>query len=112
MLWIALHLPLLSLETLATTLLHEASDQPLALIEVLDADPRALHDEKLATSGDLEAALACYRAGQFAEAASHFAALAARCPEDGAARALHERCVDLLAAPPKGWSGVLSLATK
>lgn len=86
--------------------------EPLALIELLDADPKPLRDSKVATRGELEAALGLYRKGQFDDAAIRFAALGARCPEDGAARALHERCAELIAAPPSAWTGVLSLTTK
>lgn len=86
--------------------------EPLALVELLDADPKAMRDDKIKTRGDLEAALALYRKGAFQDAAARFGALAAAHPEDGAARALHDRCLELIASPPDAWSGILSLATK
>ena len=47
MLWIALHLPLLSLESFAATLPHESIEQPLALMDAhhilaVNAPARAL----------------------------------------------------------------------
>jgi class 3 adenylate cyclase len=86
--------------------------EPLALVELLDADVKLVRDVKVKTRGELEAALALYRKGAFQDAAVRFGALAAAHPEDGAARALHDRCNELLASPPDAWSGILSLATK
>lgn len=86
--------------------------EPLVLLEVLDGDSKLVRDEKLAGSHEFAVGLAEYRAGQFHDAAARFAALAARCPNDGAAGALHERCVEFMAAPPVAWAGVLSLTMK
>ena len=86
--------------------------EPLALVELLDADPKPIRDSKAASRAELEAALALYRKGAFQDAAVRFGALAAAHPDDGAARALHDRCNQLIASPPEAWSGILSLATK
>jgi class 3 adenylate cyclase len=90
----------------------KGKSEPLALVEVLDADPKALRDVKLADRGELELAIGLYRKGHFQDAAVRFGALAARSPDDGAARAFAERCAALVLAPPDAWDGVLSLTTK
>ncbi len=73
----------------------KGKSEPLALVELVDADDKSLRAAKLAARGDLEAALALYRKGSFDEAAERFDALAAAIPEDGAARAFAARCRSL-----------------
>lgn len=91
----------------------KGKSEPMALIEVVDADPRALRAQKIASRAQLEQALALYRKGRFAEAAVAFEAIVAACPEDGAARAFAQRCRSFLDKPPdEPWDGVLALQTK
>jgi class 3 adenylate cyclase len=86
--------------------------EPLVLVEVLDADPPALREQKKQSQPALEAAFALYRAGRFAEAAAAFEDLRQRCPGDGAAEALAARCHAFAASPPPAWDGVLALTSK
>lgn len=93
----------------------KGKSEPMALIEVIDADPRPLRDEKIASRGAFEAALALYRKGRFVEAARGFDEIVAASPSDGAARALADRCRAFAEHPPASpdeWDGVLALTAK
>lgn len=67
-------------------------------------------DEALRTG--YAAAMASYREGRFAQAASAFAALRVKHPNDGPTATLAERCVELEKSPPPDWDGTSTATMK
>jgi class 3 adenylate cyclase len=90
----------------------KGKSEPLSLIELLDAEPKERRSKKVESRGRFELALAHYRKGAFADAASAFRSLAEADPGDGAAAAFRDRCGELEANPPAAWDGVLALTRK
>ena len=86
--------------------------EPIRVHELLDlAEAAAEPARRLAR--DFEAALALYRAREFAAAGAAFEAILASRPGDGPSALYLERSRALLAAPPPaGWDGVFTLTTK
>lgn len=94
------------------TVVAKGKSATVVLYEVLDVDAAYLAREKRNRRAEFALALASYRAGDFADATARFRALADAVPDDGAARAMAERCRELAAAPPTDWDGVTRLAQK
>jgi class 3 adenylate cyclase len=87
--------------------------QALTLYEVLDADPPALRDQKLATLPRFEAALDELAAGRFEVAAEGFEAIARGCPDDAVAAALARRAQALTTDEARAsWDGAVRLLEK
>jgi class 3 adenylate cyclase len=87
-------------------------NESFALYEVLDGEPAALREQKVAAMSDLSAALERYRSGDFVGAQKAFTALKARAPDDKVLVVYLERCRRHLEHPPASWDGVTRLETK
>ncbi|MBL8034897.1 MAG: adenylate/guanylate cyclase domain-containing protein [Leptospiraceae bacterium] len=80
--------------------------QPIVLYESFDFDPLPIQEKKSAYLAEYQVALFQYKAGNFSEARSLFAACAARCPEDNIPPLYLSRCDYLMENPPKRWTGI------
>jgi adenylate cyclase len=87
-------------------------DKPIAIVEVLDADPPALREAKESARGRFDAALALLQSGRFAEAHAAFGALRAEVPEDGAATFFEAASEDGLRGEAVVTEGVVVLHRK
>ena len=95
------------------TVVAKGKTEAIVLYELLDAEPDDVHEANRATLTDYAAALAAYRAGAFSDALAGFAACMARFPDDGPARAMHERCERYVRdGAPTPWQGVSVLDQK
>ena len=87
--------------------------QPVALYELLDADPPALRQAKRDTAEAFASALRAMRSGDFTAAVEGFGACTAAVPDDAVAALLHERSSELLRSRPGGpWNGVARMEHK
>jgi hypothetical protein len=83
------------------------------LYEVCDADAPDLLEHKTRTLSEFEIGRIAYVRGDFAEAAQHFAVVAADDQRDGAAQYFHDRAATLLAAGNiANWDGVEHMESK
>ncbi len=82
----------------------KGTSQPIGLYEVIAADTPARRRVKQQTASRFDAAVATFVAGHFADAARAFEDVLAADPDDGAARRLLSRALDL-ATQSVTWSG-------
>jgi hypothetical protein len=86
---------------------------PMTLFEVIDADPPALRDAKVASREKFERGLDDLAAARFDEAQRAFSEIAQQCPLDTAAAALALRAQTLATeGVPAGWDGAVRLVDK
>jgi adenylate cyclase len=82
----------------------KGTSQPIGLYEIIAADLPARREAKARTAPRFDAAVATFVAGAFADAARAFEDVLAADPQDGAARRLLERALDL-ATRRVAWTG-------
>ncbi|MGC1245943.1 MAG: AAA family ATPase [Spirulinaceae cyanobacterium] len=86
---------------------------PIAIFEVLDGNNPEDIAAKLATQGDFEKGLECYRLGAVAEAEGYFKQVLTSNPNDSVSQLYLERVEELKKeGVPKNWDGVWSLKRK
>jgi class 3 adenylate cyclase len=86
--------------------------EPVAIYEVLDADPQRLREAKRAYDEQFVEAVGMYRRGAFREARLQFMACMLAEPDDGPANLYVDRCGDLARNPPYYWDGITVLDRK
>lgn len=88
----------------------KGKEEPVALYEVLDADPPELAEAKAKISALLDEGMGLYMAGNFEKAMEVFTACAAACPEDSIPPLYVKRCATMLRIPPgDDWTGISTL---
>lgn len=87
----------------------KGKNSAVEIIEVLDADTPSDRKTKQASLPTFKSALQAYTAGNFATAASGFAAIHYAHPQDGAAALLLRRCKTYQENPPNDWCGVVAV---
>lgn len=97
--WRMLNPTAYDLRELGKIQVHGRQD-PLALVEVFDADPEEVRVAKRETLPSFEAGLVNYRAGRYEEAAEAFASCLKRCPADRVAQVLHSRASQRVPGAP------------
>ena len=86
--------------------------EPVAIFEVLDADPPRLRDNKLSYNLRFRESVEQYRRGSFREARLGFMQCMLADPDDGSASLYVDRCGDLSRNPPYYWDGITVLDRK
>jgi len=86
--------------------------QTVCLFDLFDWEEPSSRERKMALGEDFAAALAAYRAGDFAAAEAQFGAVFQANPEDRTALAYQERCAQYVVLPPASWDGVDTFGEK
>lgn len=86
---------------------------PVVIYELLDLDPAAQREAKLAATADFQCGMASYRDGNFRDAAAAFVRCLKVCADDRATTLYVQRCTELAqVAPAGGWHGITVLDHK
>lgn len=90
----------------------KGKNEPVGLIEILDAEENDAMKAKLQQRSDFATAVELYRSGQFQDAKTQFLSLLAANGQDKVLRLYLERIDRHLARPPAGWRGYEVLTEK